>query len=105
MTGFEGPVMEGEMVPCMAVLQNTGSVDLQNLRLLVSEPDLFCCPSAEQLDRVITNLEGNGPFSISYFCTLNLLFDERTVTFVWATCLYRKSRLHDIKNLKISASS
>ena len=58
MTGLEGPVLEGELVPCVAHLHNTGSVTLRSLRLLISEPDLYCCPSAEILDSKITSLAG-----------------------------------------------
>ena len=58
MTGLEGPVLEGELVLCTAHLINTGSVTLQSLRLLISEPDLFCSPSAGFLDSKIGSLAG-----------------------------------------------
>ena len=59
LTGLEGPVLEGELVPCVAHLKNTGSVTLRSLRLLVTEPDLFCCPSDKLHSSRPTSLAGS----------------------------------------------
>lgn len=61
MKGLEGPVLEGEVVPCTALIRNAGNLPMNCLRLLVSESDLYCCSSKAFLGQNLNTLTGIVP--------------------------------------------
>ena len=62
--GLEASIYEGEMVRIVARMQNTGSLPLQALKLLVEQPDLLCCQSPRLLLSRLSSLAGEAKLTV-----------------------------------------
>lgn len=74
MRGLEGPFLHREVALCVARLTNLGTISLRSLRLLVSEPDLFCCATQAFLHQKLSSLGGKvSPSSLLQDLGLHIL--------------------------------